>query len=583
VGEPRLPYRVRPLQVLLGVGAVLVVAAAAAVAGAYGGPYARIVFAVLAVIAAALSLVSALDGLRSTEETLAACASGLALVAATWHTGSPLPAAVVAAACLGLHLGAQQAAVWPLASWVALQVAVVKGTDDVAPALHSSLFLAVALVGLGIALWARPLVARVALVTTGPWWVVGVAGGLTTAWSGSGLARQLAVLLVVAAAAGLLPARLRAELDALLGPRVAVPVLAGGVAGAAAAGALAEGGTVGITAAGYVGVLLASVLPGFLSGWRQGLFGPIAVTAGSVLALVALVALSVRGDWAALVVLFLLTALPSALFSWRADAREEALPWAVGCLAAAAVLAVPAGWLGPLPAAVVLTALYGVGLAVAATLPAPSRLPTLVTAGSAAVAAVVLVLLQTDRQPLALLLALQGLVTVEWAGWTSEPEQAPSVAWRIGAAQWTVAIWLAVSAGSAHVLEAYTLPLAAALLLAQGPRLVEGPSWPAWGPGLLVAAVPSAVMAVVLPGITRPVVVLCGAALVMVLAAAAGLRAPLVIAAATAVGTTLALALATVVWPVVAALVIGAVLLGVGAREEFSPVASFAAPLAKLR
>ena len=27
----------------------------------------------------------------------------------------------------------------------------------------------------------------------------------------------------------------------------------------------------------------------------------------------------------------------------------------------------------------------------------------------------------------------------------------------------------------------------------------------------------------------------------------------------------------------------GAVLLGVGAREEFSPVASFAAPLAKLR
>src|SRR6185437_15065920 len=120
VGEPRLPYRVRPLQVLLGVGAVLVVAAAAAVAGVYGGPYARIVFAVLAVIAAALSLVSALDGLRSTEETLAACASGLALVAATWHTGSPLLAGVVAAACLGLHLAARQAAVWPLASWVAL-------------------------------------------------------------------------------------------------------------------------------------------------------------------------------------------------------------------------------------------------------------------------------------------------------------------------------------------------------------------------------------------------------------------------------------------------------------------------------
>jgi hypothetical protein len=562
---------------------VLVVAAAAAVAGVHGGPYARISFAVLAVVAAALSLVAALDELRSTEETLAACAGGLGLIAATWHTGSAVPAGVVAAACLGLHVAERNAATWPLVSWLALQVAVLKGADDVAPTLHSPLFLAVALVGLSVALWARPLVARAALVTTGPWWVIGVAGGLTAAWSGSGVARQLAALLVVAAAAGLLPARLRAELDLLLGPRTAVPVLAGGVAGAAAAGALAEGGTVGITAAGYVGVLLASVLPGYLSGWRHGLFGPVAVTAGSVMAVLALVELSLRADWGALVVLFLLTALPSAAFSWRADARSEALPWAVGCLGAAAVLAVPAGWLDAVPAAVVLTALYGVGLAVATTLPAPARLPTLVTAGSAAVAAVVLVVLQADREPLAVLLALQGVLTVEWAGWTARPGQPPSVAWRIGAAQWTAAVWLAVSAGPVHVLEAYTLPLAAGLLLAQGPRLVEGPSWPAWGPGLLVAAVPSAVMAVVLPGITRPVVLLSVAALVMIAAAAAGLRAPLVIGAVTAVGTTLALALATLVWPVAAALVIGAVLVGVGAREEFSPVASFAAPLAKLR
>jgi hypothetical protein len=333
-----------------------------------------------------------------------------------------------------------------------------------------------------------------------------------------------------------------------------------------------------------VGVLLASTLPEYLSGWRRGLFRPVAVTAGSVLALSALGELSARGNWGALVVLFLLTALPTLLVSWRHPSeRPGALPWAVGCLAAAAVLAVPAGWLGPLPAAVVLTAIYAAGLAVATTLAGSSRPPTLVTAGAAAAAAIVLVVLQTDREPLALLLALQGVVTVEWAGWTATPQEPPSVAWRIGAAQWTVAIWLAVSAGSVHVLEEYTLPLAAGLLLAQGPRLVDGPSWPAWGPGLLVAAVPSAGMAVVLPGITRPVVVLSVAALVMVAAAAAGLRAPLVIGAGTAVGTTLGLALATLVWPVVAALVIGTVLLGIGAREELSPVASFAAPLAKLR
>jgi hypothetical protein len=574
---------VRSLQLLLAVGAVLVVAAAAAVAGVYGGAFARISFAGLAAIAAALSLVAALDGLRSTEETLAACAGGLGLIAAAWHGDGPLPSAVVAAACLGLHLAARHTAAWPVASWIALQLAVLKATDDVAPMLHPSLFLAVALVGLGTALWARRFVALIALVTTAPWWVAGTAGGLSTAWSGSGAARQLAAVLVVAAAAGLLPARLRADLDVLTGPRRAVPVLSGAVAGAAVAGALAAAGTIGITAAGYAGVLLASVLPGYLSGWRHGLFGPVAGTAGSVLALSALVELSAGRHWGSLVVLFLLTALPSALFSWRASARSEALPWAVGCLAAAAVAAVPAGWLDPVPAAVVLTALYGAGLALATTVAAPSRRPTLVAAGACAAAAVVLVVLQTDREPLALLLALQGLATVEWAGWTATAEEPPSPAWRVGAAQWTVAIWLAVSAGSVHVLEEYTLPLAAGLLLSQGPRLVTGPSWPAWGPGLLVAAVPSAVMAVVLPGITRPVVVLTVAALVLVLAAAAGLRAPLMIGAGTAVGTTLALALATVVWPVLAALVIGAVLLGVGAREELSPVASFAAPLARLR
>jgi hypothetical protein len=584
VGEPRLLDRIRSLQLLLGVGAVLVVAAAAAVAGAYGGSFARIAFAVLAAVAAALSLVAALDGLHSTEETLAACAGGLGLVSAAWHTGSPLPAGIVAAICLGLHLAARSTAAWPLASWAALQLAVLKGVDGVPRSLHPSLFLAVALVGLGIALWGRRLVARAALVTAVPWWGAGVAGGLTTAWSGSGAARPLAAVLVVVAAAGLLPARLRAELDVLQGPRTAVPVLAGGVAGVAVAGALAAAGTVGITAAGYVGVLLASTLPEYLNGWRRGLFRPVLVTGGSVLALSALVELSARGDWGALVVLFLLTALPTLLVASRHPAaRPGALPWAVGCLAAAAVLAVPAGWLDPLATAVMLTGVYAAGLAAAATLAVPSRPPTLVAAGAAAAAAVVLVVLQTDREPLALLLALQGVVTVEWAGWTATPEQPPSVAWRLGAAQWTVAIWLAVSTGSVHVLEEYTLPLAAGLLLAQGPRLVTGPSWPAWGPGLLVAAVPSAVMAVVLPGITRPVVVLSVAALGMVLAAAAGLRAPLVIGASTAVGTTLALALATLVWPVVAALLIGAVLLGVGAREEFSPVASFAAPLAKLR
>src|SRR5215217_3966450 len=56
---PPLPYRARPPQVLLGVGAVLVVSAAAAVVSAYGGAPARGLLLLLAVAAGWQSLVAA--------------------------------------------------------------------------------------------------------------------------------------------------------------------------------------------------------------------------------------------------------------------------------------------------------------------------------------------------------------------------------------------------------------------------------------------------------------------------------------------------------------------------------------------
>ena len=76
-----LPYRARPPQVLLGVGAVLLVSAGAAVASAYGGRPARLLLLALAAAAGWFSLRAARAGLRSSEETLAACAAGLALSA----------------------------------------------------------------------------------------------------------------------------------------------------------------------------------------------------------------------------------------------------------------------------------------------------------------------------------------------------------------------------------------------------------------------------------------------------------------------------------------------------------------------
>src|SRR5436305_824661 len=77
---PPFPYRARPPQVLLGVGALLVVSCAAALAGALGGEPARVGLVLAAAAAAAWSVRSALRPLPSSAETLAACAVALALI-----------------------------------------------------------------------------------------------------------------------------------------------------------------------------------------------------------------------------------------------------------------------------------------------------------------------------------------------------------------------------------------------------------------------------------------------------------------------------------------------------------------------
>lgn len=582
-----LPYRARALQVLLGVGAVLVVSGAAALAGSGGGSVARVPLAFLAVPPAALSVYAARRGLRATEETLAACAAGLALVAAGWAR-APSVAGIAAPAAVGvglllMALLARTTATWPVAAWAAGQLAVLHAAGRLPGWLHPALFLAVALTGLGMALVGRRWVARVALVTAGPWWVAGVAGATTSAWTAAGAHRQLGAALVVAAAAGLLPLRRRRDLDPLTGPRLLVHLVAGAVAGLGVAGAVAALGTPGITGGGYAGVLIATVLPEFLSG-RLRPFRATAVAAGSVLVLAALVQLLGTERWAALALLLFLTAAPTVgVAAWRPGERAAAAPAALGCLAAGVLVTVPAGLLTAGAAGVVLTALYGAGLLVAAGLPAKSRRPTLVTAGVAAAVALALTAWFRDRDALAVLLAVQGVLTTGWGGWSAVPVGPASAAWRLGALQLTVAIEIAAYDAGLRVLEAFTLPVAAGLLLGAGPGLVRGPSWPAWGPGLLVAAVPSALLAVFAAGDTRPVAVLAVAAVAMVAGGASGVRAPLMVGAGTAVAVALGLAVEALPWPLAGALAIGAALLAVGARRERFPLAGFSARLVELR
>lgn len=592
---PPLPYRARPSQVLLVVGAVLVVSAGGAAAAVYGGGSARVLLLALAAAAAGASAWGSHARLRATEETLAAAAVALAVLGTDAGTpllrGSVVPPLVLGGVFLVLARLLPRPVTWPLAAWLALQLAAVRALEgSEAGVVRTAELLTVALVGLGVALGARRLVARVALVTTAPWWVAGVVGALGTAWSGDAAARWTSAALTVAAALELVAARLVRSLEPLLGPPVAVPVLAGAVSGAALGGALGAPGPGAVLLAGYTGVLLAAAAAALLTGWVRGLSLPSALAAGGTMVVLSVGQLVAGSRWLELVLLLVLTALPCVLVAaLRRDDRPVTVPAAVGCLAAAALVATASELVAVGAAAVFLGLLYAASLGAGLVLDPRTRRATVVTGAVCAALAVVLLVLARDRGLLAVQLATQGLLTCAW-GWfvwhTPDPRRGAlegSPAWRAGAAQLVVAAWTAAVLGDWSVVEAYTLPAALGLLLAAGPRLAGGPSWPAWGPGLLVAAVPSVVWAVATPGSTRPVLVLLVAAAVMAAAAWRAVRAPLLIAAWTTVALALGLAVLALPLPVSGALVVGVVLLAVGARRERYPVAGFDARLADMR
>jgi hypothetical protein len=581
---PPLPYRVRPSQVLLGVGAVLLVSAGAAIASAYGGGWARALLLLLAGVAAGCAVSAARARLRSSAETLGAAATGLALAAAAPAglslDGEPVTAAVLAGVFVALHLVDRRTAVWPLAAWGAGQLAVLRTLDDLPGALHTQVHLLVALVGLGIALFGRPVVGRAALVTAAPWWLAGVVAGTSSAWTDTGILPWLSALFVVGAAAGLLPARLRRPLDPLLGPPRAIPVVAGVVAGAAVTGPFSMLDPVVVAVVGFGGVLLATLPPAVLTGWPRGMFVPMALAAGVVVSGLSLVQLAAAGRWAALSLLLLLTALPTVLVAARRpEERPVALPTVVGCLAGAVLLALPDQILAPSVAATLLTVLYAVAMSVGATLDPTSRTATARAAALTAGAALVLLAVESDRPVLAAGLAVQGAFTLTWA-WRT---RVSTTTWRIGAAQLVAAVWVFAAAQDASAVEWFTLSAAAGLLVASGRRLRSGPSWPTWGPGLLVAVVPTAALAVVGPDAGRTVAVLAAAALLMVTGARTGLRAPLLVGALTALWTAVGFAVRALPWPLATALVVGALLLAVGMARERRPVAGFGARLADLR
>jgi hypothetical protein len=599
---PPLPYRARPPQVVLAVGAVLVVTAAAALASAHGGVLAQVLLLAMAAGVAAASVWATGAGLRSSAETLAASAAGLALAATAaggpFLDGEPVTPLVLAGAFLALRVVAPPVATWPVASWAALQLAVLRLIDELPAAVHTEVQLVVALLGLGVALTARRRVARIALVSTAPWWLVGVLGGSADAWTGGQGGRWIAAALMVLAGAGLIPARLRRELEPLLGPARLAPLVAGVVSGAAVTGALSPIGAGALVAAGWAAVVVAAVADALLGGWRRGLLLPAAVAGGVTVAALCVGQLLHARAWGALSLLFLLVALPPAVLTLlRPRDRHVTAPISVWCVTFSVLLALTAGLLGPGTAALLLAVVYTVAMEAGAGLTSDVRRPLARSAALPGIAAIVLTAVTRERPALLAVLLVLSLATLGWAiragestgadVVTADPDdpvaEEISAGWKVGAACLTGAGWTASALADWHAIEAWTLPLALGLLVASGPRLLRGRSWPAWGPGLLVAAVPSTVAAVIDADGPRPVPVLIAAVLVLLAGSRAGVLAPLVVGAGTAVVLVLGLAVPALPWPLTAALLGGAGLLAWGTLREERPVACFRYRLAELR
>ena len=183
-----------------------------------------------------------------------------------------------------------------------------------------------------------------------------------------------------------------------------------------------------MTLTGYAGVLLANTAAASLTGWRRGLFLPVAL-AGRRRSWPCCASSSWRRR-------ALVGALPAAR-AHRApdgagrrpppDDRPVALPVAIGCLAGAALLALPDGLLGPVAAALVLTVLYGVAMTVGGRAGRDLRAgrrrarPRCVP-----LASVVLLRAEGERTTLAaVLLAVQGAFTLGWA-WRTSHDPVPA-------------------------------------------------------------------------------------------------------------------------------------------------------------
>ncbi|WP_231851659.1 SCO7613 C-terminal domain-containing membrane protein [Modestobacter italicus] len=597
---PRPRRRLSPQQVLLGLGAVLLVAGALAFV-ALGWTRFGLVFQATVMLtgtaaACAVSGWAARRGLRATEEALAA--AGTALLAVDlgaahargllgldqvalrpWTAVSCLVVAVVA---LALGRLTRSTVTWPLAALLAVQPvpALLLGPDALAGPAGVAAALALAAADLALVLALRPAlvpVARLLAVLCGG---LGVAGGLLIGAAGDARdardAWTATALLAAAAVAAVLVLRVPRVAGRAL-PAGPVAAAAGGVVGVSLGLSLGLSGPAGPVLAVGLALLLATAAA-LLAG-RRPLSGPLpraALPEVRTALLAAAAALAVVGGeqlvdaerFTALALLVLTAAVPATLAAVRVPAVRDAGTFAALAAPAAAALLAREGGALTSPASGLLVALVGAGAFAVATwrAGAPEERVAAAAGTLAGVTAGVTTASVAAWGQVAVQLAVVGVA----AGCYALVARRPPVA-ALALADLVLASWIAVGGAGVETPEAYTLPAAVALLVGVLPRLrTGGPSWAAEGAAVGVALVPSTLAVAADPSALRLVLVVAGAVAMVALGTLAHRQAPFVLGACALafVAATRLGAYAPLLPPWVTLAAAGLVLLVLGATYE---------------
>ncbi|MGY1805310.1 SCO7613 C-terminal domain-containing membrane protein [Blastococcus sp. SYSU D00922] len=535
--------RLSPQEVLLGLGALLVVAAAitfVAVAWTrFGLAFQAGVMVTVTAVACAASAMTARRGLRATEEALAA--AGAALLAIDLGAARALglfrleemslrlwwavSCAVVVVVALALGRLTRTTATWPLAALLAAQPLpflfltgeLLTGPAGVAVALGTAAADLVAAARL------RRSLAPVATVLATFLAVVGTLGGLATAWSGdAGDSWTASGVLVLAGAAALVidhrrPVARFAEL---------LPGTVGAVLGLSLAGSLATAGEQGWWVAAGLGLVALTVA--VLTAPRTAPTAAL-VAGGGLLAGAHALLLAEDRRYGALALVALAATVPAVLAAVRLPLlRPPATALALLAPGCALLLARADGVLTATVAGLLLALLAAAAFAVATVRTGHPEEWTAAGAGAlAGLAAGATSGAVGAWGQVAVQLGIAGVAAGAYAIVASRRWVGV-----VAVADLVVASWIAVGGAGIEAVEAYTLPAAVGLLVVALPQLRAGaPSWAAEGAAAGVALVPSALVVVADPTALRLVLVIAAAALLTVVGTVLHRQAPFVIGA----------------------------------------------------